>query len=190
MREALISGFIDDELGLEEKIDFVEAVHADDAYKGETVALLQQEQTLRLDPVEMVPPVVASAAARRRYLHWLRPLMLGLASAAALFILWVMVAPDSARDIAQPTLSKSHRFIIYNPDIQRAELSGSFTDWRPVEMQRIGATGYWELRLDLGRGEHRFAYILDGSRRITDPTVSAREKDDFGGENSILSVPL
>ena len=55
-------------------------------------------------------------------------------------------------------------------------------------MQRIGSSGYWEINLPVPSGEHRFAYILDGDRRISDPTLPASEKDDFGGENSILSV--
>jgi hypothetical protein len=55
-------------------------------------------------------------------------------------------------------------------------------------MNRIGGSGYWETELELSSGEHRFVYILDDSRRIVDPTIPIREKDDFGGENSILSV--
>ena len=39
-------------------------------------------------------------------------------------------------------------------------------------------------------GEHRFAYILDGDKRMADPTLPAVERDDFGGENSILSVEV
>ena len=37
-------------------------------------------------------------------------------------------------------------------------------------------------------GEHRLCYIIEGGKRIPDPTILAREKDDFGGENSILEV--
>lgn len=188
MTEALISGFIDDELGLGEKIEFVETVHTDSAFKTETIALLNQEKTLRLEPVAWVPPVVHPGSAQRSNFQWLRLLMFGLGSVAAFFILWVSLAPQDK--VARHALSKHHRFILYRPDVERAEISGSFTDWRPMDMQRIGASGYWELQLDLSGGEHRFAYILDGSERITDPTVLPREKDDFGGENSILSVSL
>lgn len=188
MTEALISGFIDNELGLDDKIEFVETVHADSAYKEETIELLNQEKCLRLEPVEMVPPVIHPATVQPSGFQWLRILMLGLGSAAAIFILWVSLAPQN--EVTEVALSKPHRFILYRPDIERAELSGSFTGWRPVGMQRIGTSGYWELQLELDGGEHRFAYILDGSERITDPTVLVREKDDFGGENSILSVSL
>ena len=55
-------------------------------------------------------------------------------------------------------------------------------------MKRIGNSGYWELNLPVISGEHRFAYILNGDARIADPTLPAREADDFGGVNSILNV--
>jgi len=42
--------------------------------------------------------------------------------------------------------------------------------------------------LELPEGEYRFSYIVEGGRRLTDPTIAVREIDDFGGENSILRV--
>jgi hypothetical protein len=57
-------------------------------------------------------------------------------------------------------------------------------------MKRVGTSGYWEVTLDLPEGEHRFSYILEGNRRLADPTILTREHDDFGGENSILEVKL
>jgi hypothetical protein len=188
MTEHLISMFIDDELNLDEKIEFVETVHGDLAYKTETVDLLVQEKRLRTAPVRSIPTIAFKPAPSRRRAAWLRPLMLGLGSAAALVILWVAMAPHSDRAVQQ--LSKSHRFIIYRPDISKVEISGSFTGWQPRTMNRIGDSGYWEVELALPGGEHRFSYILEGRRHIADPTVLIREKDDFGGENSILSVSL
>ena len=188
MTEQLISMFIDDELNLDEKIEFVETVHGNSAYKSETVAFLTQEKQLRDAPVDLVPSVARQPAPSRWQWPWLRPVMLGLSAAMALVILWVAVAPDS--HMAQRQLSKSHRFIIYRPDISKAELYGSFTDWQPRTMNRIGDSGYWEVELALAEGEHRFVYILEGRQRMADPTVPVREKDDFGGENSILRVSL
>ncbi len=188
MTEHLISMFIDDELNLDEKIEFVETVHGNSAYKTEALELLSQEKQLRDIPVHTIPAVTFKPASTRKRSTWLRPLIVGLGSAAALFILWLTVVPHS--DMAGQPLSKSHRFIIYRPDISKVEISGSFTGWQPRSMHRIGDSGYWEAELSLPRGEHRFAYILEGRQRIADPTVAVREKDDFGGENSILSVSL
>ena len=43
MKDFLISSYIDDELDLDEKIEFVETVHAQPAFKDEAVDLLHQE---------------------------------------------------------------------------------------------------------------------------------------------------
>jgi hypothetical protein len=185
MKQEWISAFIDDELELDEKIGFVETVHESRAFKDETVELLQQERLLRDDPVGRIPPLASPLSAPAPF-RWLRPLILGLGSVAVLLVLWFQLAPKS--DTPVPVMAKTHRFVIYYPDIEKAQISGSFTEWRPVEMNRIGTTGYWEAQLKVTVGENRFAYILDGSERIPDPTVRTREKDDFGGENSILMV--
>ncbi len=57
MKDYLISMYIDDELGLDDKITFVETVHADTVYKDETVDLLHQEKLIRSEVVDHVPPV-------------------------------------------------------------------------------------------------------------------------------------
>jgi len=188
MTDHLISQFIDDELDMDEKIEFVDNVHGDGGYHKETVGLLAQEIELRGDPVRIVPPVAYPASSKPKRYNWFRPLAVGLGAAAMLVIFWQAVV--SNRPITVQHTSKLHRFIIYRPDVSRVEISGSFTNWQPHTMSRIGNTGYWEAEIELSRGEHRFAYILDGGRQMADPTVQAREKDDFGGENSILSVSL
>ena len=55
---------------------------------------------------------------------------------------------------------------------------------------RFGYRIIFGTALPVAPGEHRFAYILDGERQMADPTLPALEQDDFGGENSILSVGL
>jgi 1,4-alpha-glucan branching enzyme len=82
----------------------------------------------------------------------------------------------------------SQRFVIYRPDVTNAEITGTFTGWKKVPMRRIGSSGYWDITMNLPEGEHRFIYILNGKQRFADPTVMSREHDDFGGENSIISV--
>ena len=69
MEDYLISAYIDNELDLDEKIDFVNTVHENKVFKDETVDLLHQEKMLRTPPVEripaLVPPGRASTAAAR-----------------------------------------------------------------------------------------------------------------------------
>ena len=51
MNDYLISLFIDNEMDLDEKIEFVETVHSNHAFTPEAVDLLEQEKLLREGPV-------------------------------------------------------------------------------------------------------------------------------------------
>ena len=104
-----------------------------------------------------------------------------LKSAAAVLILFFALAAET--ESKQP-----YRFVLFQPDAGQVEISGSFTGWKPTPMRKTGLNGYWETTLELDHGEHRFNYIIEGRDRIPDPTIIIREKDDFGGINSILKV--
>ncbi|MBN2428007.1 MAG: glycogen-binding domain-containing protein [Deltaproteobacteria bacterium] len=191
-----ISLFIDDEMDLDEKIDFVEKIHADGVFKEESLTLLRQEKKLRSPVADKVPAFEESLAgslsgksppSERRSLFafgpWFRPLA-GWAAAAAILALFVFANMSS-----EPSAGLTrNRFIIYEPEMAQVEISGTFTSWQRIPMRPVGVSGYWEARLALPAGEHRYFYVLDGRRQVADPTVQTREKDDFGGENTVLNV--
>ena len=182
MSEYIISMFIDDELDLDDKIEFVEKVHESSVFKDETVSLLNQEKELRLEPVAQVPHVAAAFPTRHRFRIFHPAYIATAALAVALVILTFTFM------VEQQTGPAPYRFVIYRPDVTQAEITGSFTDWQRVSMNELGTSGYWEVSLDIPKGEHRFTYILEGKERFADPTILTRELDDFGGENSILSL--
>ena len=177
----LISMFIDNELGLDEKIDFVERIHADGDFKNESIELLNMEKIIGADAVERIPALKMKIKKKRlpSVLRWTR--LWVPAAAAVLIAFFVFYYPRQL-----PT--NSHRFVIYRPDVTKAEIAGTFTDWQRIPLNQIGASGYWDITISLPDGEHRFTYILDGKKSFADPTVAARELDDFGGQNSIISV--
>lgn len=186
MSEELISQYIDDELDLDEKIVFVQTVHADDRFAEETVALLHQEQRLRAvasDGLARLPKVLTLPTAKPRRLWWWSMGWVGLAATAAVMLLLIGRSPAP-----QMPLVEQHRFVLYLPEVDHASLVGTFTDWRPVAMERIGSSGYWSLTLQVPAGEHRYSVLVDDGRLMADPTVATREQDDFGGENSVIEV--
>lgn len=182
--EYMISMFIDNELDLDGKISFVERVRRDGSFSDETVALLQQEKVLRSEPVRCAPCIAFEPERNWRELliPLVRPFGFAVCGFAAALLL-VFAFP-----VTQPDTEVRNRFVIYRPDITQAEIAGTFTDWRPLPMKKIGSTGYWEILLELPEGEHRFTYILEGRDRFADPTILTREMDDFGGENTIIRV--
>ncbi len=184
MKEYLISSYIDDELDLDEKIVFVETVHGQARFKDDAVDLLQQEKLVRGEVVDRVPTVVFREK-RRFSMPFLRPVGTFAAGLAAAALIMFFVMPQQ-----EVSLLTTHRFVLYQPDVKQVEITGSFLGWSAVPMKRSGTSGYWEAVLEVPAGEHRLCYIIEGHKRIPDPTISIREKDDFGGENSILAVNL
>ena len=184
MKDYLISSYIDDELDLDEKIAFVETVHEQVAFKDEAVDLLHQEKQVCSEVVDRVPPVTLREKRRLAVSFW-RPAGIFAAGLAAALLVMFFVTPQQ-----EQTLLTTHRFVLYQPDVSGVEITGSFLDWQAVAMKKSGTSGYWEAVLEVPAGEHRLCYILEGGRRIPDPTIPIREKDDFGGENSILAVNI
>ena len=175
------------ELDLDHKITFVETVHGSRRFKDETVALLHQEKLLRNAMVETVPAVRFKPQKSRSF-DWLRPLV-ALSATLAMLAVFFLLTPRPEPPIRQEAAKRiPYRFVLYLPQAGSAQLVGSFTRWRPVPMQRLDKSGYWVLKLALPTGEHRYSYIVENGKRIADPTVLVRERDDFGGENSIIEV--
>lgn len=195
MKDYLISMFIDNELDLDEKIDFVETVHGEQAFKDETIDLLEQEKQLYAEMVHQMPQMrmpVKKEPERRFFIPWLRPVTVfsaGLVLGAAI----LFVRPTSAPvPIATTAVSREipHRFVIYRPDAEHADIIGTFTRWQPMAMEKIGPSGYWSLTLNLPEGEYQYSYLVEDGQQISDPTVPERIQDDFGGENSIVTIKV
>lgn len=194
--EHLISQYIDDELTLDDKIEFVRAVHGDAAFKEESVALLTQEillrRTLAAKAREAPAEVVADRSPPPRFFSGLGGWSGWAVAVLLLFVLAnTLVREPLVVELSPPVATAAtrlHRFVIFKPGISSAEISGSFTGWRKVPLRPATTDGYWEVTLELEAGEHRFVYILDNETLFPDPTVPARETDDFGASNSILRV--
>jgi len=180
----LISMFIDDEMDVDEKIAFIEAIEQDKSFSNETLELLNQEKLICSKIVDRIPTIeLKSQYNWKRFLKpFLQPMGIAASALAAAVILLAIF-------VTRPTPGPAaYRFVIYRPDVSQVEITGTFTDWKRIPMRKVGASGYWETSLDVAEGEHRFTYILEGRQAIADPTIPAREFDDLGGENSIFHV--
>lgn len=188
MNDYLISLFIDNEMDLDEKIEFVETVHGNQAFTRETVDLLEQEKQLRESPVP--PRLLADFKPKDRFSwsEFIRTWWQPAAGFAAAMILVALISLPTTPE--RPGLSRQadHRFVLYLPQAGQPNLVGTFTGWQPVPMQKVGSTGYWTLTLKVPEGEHRYSYLVGNGRQIADPTIVAREQDDFGGENSVIRI--
>jgi hypothetical protein len=182
MKDQLISQFIDDELDLDEKLDFVNEVSANAAFKNEAVELLAQEKLLVAQPFARVPEISFEEARPKVRWSFFKPLATG---AFAGLLIFIGLAHFTSPPVPNATPC---RFVIYQPKATQVDLVGSFSGWKAVPLKNAGQSGYWETTLNLPPGEYRFSYVVGGHERVADPTIVARENDDFGGENSILMI--
>ena len=180
----MISMFIDDEMDLEDKLNLISRIRHDESFATETADLLQQEKLIRAKVVDRPPsfefkPVFSWT---RFFAPFCRPLPTAIAT------LLVVMTALFLFSLSPERIQHHNRFIIYRPDVHQVEITGSFTKWQRLPMKKLGDSGYWEIQLDLPEGEHRYTYILDGHVTFADPTVLTHERDDFGGQNSILNI--
>ncbi|MGE5256370.1 MAG: glycogen-binding domain-containing protein [Hyphomicrobiales bacterium] len=182
MNDTLISMYIDNELSLDDKIAFVEEVHSNENFKDDTVSMIQQEKLIRSEVVDHIPVLELKERKTVWHIKLFRPLVAAAAGLAAAATILFIFYPRQEHQL------RPYRFVIYQPDARQVELAGSFSGWKRIPMRHDGQSGYWETTLELPEGEHRFSYIIEGGRRLRDPTIAAREIDDLGGENSILRV--
>jgi hypothetical protein len=179
-----ISMFIDNEMNIDDKIDFIETLQKDKSFSDEVLELLHQEQLIQGDVVEYIPFVKVKTpfSWQRVFRPFFQPMGLVSSALAAIVIYLYLTVP---LPISSPVMK---RFVIYRPDVSLVEITGSFTEWKRVPMQKIGNSGYWEISYELKEGEHRFTYLIEGRQPYADPTILTREPDDFGGENSVFYV--
>ncbi len=193
MNELLISQFIDDEMTLDEKVSLIESLRDNREFADEALALVHQEQALTRVLKQKIPerqPCASQSGDTPRHRTWwqfLLPPAAGFAAALAVLALGLLLhrgslSPNEAAKVAE------YRFAVYLPQASQARIIGSFTDWAPLPMQKVGNSGYWTLTIRIPPGEHRYSYEVDGTDRLADPSVAAREQDDFGGENSVISI--
>lgn len=186
-----ISLYIDNELSLNEKILFLEHIHGNTFFKDDAVSMLEQEKILGSALKHHAPEASIQNMPASRLLP-----ALGLAAAACLLFTLSFLAganfypkltplPQIATITAAPV---QHRFVLFLQESAQVEITGSFTNWQKVPLTPTGSEGYWEITLEVPTGEHRYSFIVDGTKLLPDPTVATRESDDFGAINSIITV--
>ena len=117
----LISMFIDNELKLKEKVEFVEQIRKDGEFYEESVALLDQEQMIKSE-MDLALPTLQFEKKRSRFrlpslpaLPTIRPFAV-LSSAGAMAVMVVLLLLNLH---TSPASAGPYRFVIYQPEAGR-----------------------------------------------------------------------
>lgn len=69
---------------------------------------------------------------------------------------------------------------------QTLEVSGDFTSWIPMKLERAG-NGRWSVTLPLTPGQYQLNVRVDGGRWLVPPGLLALQ-DEFGGSVGLLVI--
>jgi hypothetical protein len=81
-------------------------------------------------------------------------------------------------------------FSLDMPGASTVEVIGSFNRWSPegFQMQWDERHELWILSVQLDRGRHEYAFLVDGRIIVSDPKALMNQEDGFGNRNSILII--
>jgi hypothetical protein len=97
--------------------------------------------------------------------------------------------PADARLEIDASRDDAVRLTLYAPGAVTVEISGDFTDWRPVSLNRNPAKeGAWEGTFRIPRGIHRINVRRDGGPWVA-PAGTTRSADDYDGEVGVFLLP-
>ena len=104
-------------------------------------------------------------------------------------------AAEHPRDVAvlpsQPPVSDTLvKFVLIAPQAKNVSLVGDFNEWdlAKTPMIRSGESGLWTVVLPLSAGRHLYAFVVDGSSWVQDPSAPIAPDDGFGHANSVKLV--
>jgi 1,4-alpha-glucan branching enzyme len=81
------------------------------------------------------------------------------------------------------------RLTLYAPGATTLEISGDFTDWRPVALsRRPGKADIWGATFRMSSGVHRINVRRDGGPWMA-PAGTTRSTDDYDGEVGVFILP-
>ena len=165
-----------------------------------------------------LPPAHAPAdalAPGQRILDWLlhpqpvrlRPatLLVGAAALVTAFALWPRSAPAPApappvvaAAPAQPVHPPAPagastvyvQFTLTAPGARSVEVAGDFNGWQPAraELQDPEGDGVWSGLVALPAGVHKYMFVIDGRRWVSDPHAHHFVDDGFGMKNSLIAI--
>ncbi len=86
---------------------------------------------------------------------------------------------------------KSEVTFVFKPSAmscQRVELAGTFNDWQPGDCRMTRQKdGSFRKRLQLGPGEHRYKFLVDG-QWLADPEADRLVPNPFGSLDSAVTI--
>lgn len=82
------------------------------------------------------------------------------------------------------------QFVIVVPTASTVSLVGDFNDWSNVAtpMDRDAGNGVWSITVPLDPGRYRYAFLVDETTWLSDPSAPPVLDDEFGRPGSVVTI--
>lgn len=82
------------------------------------------------------------------------------------------------------------RFVFGASGVSSVAIVGDFNRWdvNAHQLVRAGADGIWSVSVPLTPGRHEYAFVVDGTRWVADPSAARALADEFGGQSSVITL--
>jgi 1,4-alpha-glucan branching enzyme len=100
-----------------------------------------------------------------------------------------LIPVSNAPADAAGVVLRETQFIMVDPTATSVTVVGHFNDWdlAATPMTFDSVHGAWSVTIPLPPGRHEFQYVIDGVKRVNDPTLP-QVSSDFGSPNSVITV--
>ena len=82
------------------------------------------------------------------------------------------------------------QFVIVAPSASVVSLVGDFNDWSDaaMPMEREAGNSIWSVTVPLEPGRYRYAFLVDGTTWLSDPSAPPALDDEFGRPGSVVTI--
>jgi len=80
------------------------------------------------------------------------------------------------------------RFIYVDDNADSIAIAGDFNSWDPKSLskQEVNGQNVWTGFFSMPRGEHKYMFVVNGEKWVTDPLANIYQDDGFGNKNAVL----
>lgn len=80
------------------------------------------------------------------------------------------------------------RFVYIDKEAESVAVAGDFSNWEPIELSKKMLNGeqVWTGLVPMQKGEHRYMFVKNGKKWVTDPLATTYQNDGFGNKNAVL----
>ncbi len=95
---------------------------------------------------------------------------------------------ESVQQVAHSQDQVWVRFVYIDENAQSIEVAGDFNGWKPISLdkQEVNGEQVWTGLVAMSRGEHRYMFVKDGEKWVTDPMAPMQREDGFGNKNAVI----